>query len=242
MVKLEEVKRHRAMQEHMELLRQLQEWLNVEKLERCSAERSSKALLEECQEVQRACVQHIVGWIKCERSERCREAVAVKECINKLSQKTLDALAEEAACRQHADRSQQMRLDDLHACMANSAYTCTDHHGCQSQFLSNEQPLVPSKPSTTFRHEVTHAIAAGSTKNKVEMSGRTMISGFTTQSVVETAIADRTLTGSLPLVETSLTKTRPHNRNTVANDVHRVTMIAPQAEQATIRYHEYLNL
>jgi len=129
---MEQAKCHKATEEQMELLRQLHESLNVEKIERCAGEKSSKALVEEHHVKQEASMQELLELIQHERSERCRETVLDEERIRELSetfsenrfkslwdemqmnnQTNLDALAQESACRKGDKYSQQVGLQEL---------------------------------------------------------------------------------------------------------------------------------
>merc|ERR1719240_1858001 len=85
MVKLEETKRSQAIEEQVELHKQLQESLNAEKTERCAAQESSNLRMEEYKTRQETKVQHIMGLIQHEGAAQCHFADVLEKCSKQLS-------------------------------------------------------------------------------------------------------------------------------------------------------------
>jgi len=85
MIGLEQKTHQQAIEEQIELLKQVQESLNVEKIKRCAMEESSQALMAEHRAAQETSAQHVMGLIHHERDERCYEAVIFEERIKEIS-------------------------------------------------------------------------------------------------------------------------------------------------------------
>jgi len=76
MVKMEHGKCEEPIAEQAELLKQLQESLNVERIKRCTAHECSKAIVEEGRKTLETTTQHIMGLVQLKRAERCHDADA----------------------------------------------------------------------------------------------------------------------------------------------------------------------